>query len=149
MKQHDLGPKAGSKRSSKRVGRGDGSGHGTYSCRGSKGQKARSGGGVGLRFEGGQTPLVKRLPATRGFTNIFKTCYSVVNLRQLRAFEEGSEVTPQILHQAGLISSLKNPVKILGDGELQRPLVVKASRFSEAARKKIEATGGTAEEIRG
>jgi large subunit ribosomal protein L15 len=89
MKQHDLGPKAGSKRSSKRVGRGDGSGHGTYSCRGSKGQKARSGGGVGLRFEGGQTPLVKRLPATRGFTNIFKTCYSVINLRQLRAFEEG------------------------------------------------------------
>lgn len=149
MKQHDLGPKAGSKHSRKRVGRGNGSRHGTYSCRGNKGQKARSGGGVGLRFEGGQTPLVKRLPAIRGFTNIFKTSYSVVNLRQLAAFEEGFEVTPQILHQAGLISTLKDPVKILGDGELQHALVIKASRFSETARKKIEATGGTAEEIRG
>ncbi len=147
MKQHDLGPAAGSKRDRKRVGRGDGSGHGTYSCRGSKGQKARSGGGVGLRFEGGQTPLVKRLPSKRGFTNIFKTNYSVVNLRQLRVFGEGAEVTPQSLHEAGLVSSLKNPVKVLGDGELQHPLVVKASRFSEAARKKIEASGGRAEEI--
>ena len=147
MKQHDLGPAAGSKRPRKRVGRGDGSGHGTYSCRGSKGQKARSGGGVGLRFEGGQTPLVKRLPSKRGFTNIFKVNYSVVNLRQLRVFGEGAEVTPQTLHAAGLVPSLKDPVKILGDGELRHPLVVKASRFSEAARKKIEASGGTAEEI--
>ncbi len=147
MKQHDLGPAAGSKRPRKRVGRGDGSGHGTYSCRGSKGQKARSGGGVGLRFEGGQTPLVKRLPSKRGFTNIFKVNYSVVNLRQLRVFGEGAEVTPQTLRAAGLVSSLKDPVKILGDGELRHPLVVKASRFSEAARKKIEASGGTAEEI--
>jgi large subunit ribosomal protein L15 len=147
MKQHDLGPAAGSRRGRKRIGRGDGSGHGTYSCRGSKGQNSRSGGGVGLRFEGGQTPLVKRLPATRGFTNIFKTNYSVVNLRQLRAFGEGAEVTPQSLHEAGLISSLKNPVKILGDGDLRHPLVVKASRFSETARRKIEASGGRAEEI--
>lgn len=147
MKQHALGPAAGSKRGRKRIGRGDGSGHGTYSCRGSKGQKARAGGGVGLRFEGGQTPLVKRLPSRRGFTNIFKTSYAVVNLRQLGVFGEGAEVTPQSLHEAGLISSLKTPVKILGDGELQHSLVVKASRFSEAARKKIEASGGRAEEI--
>ncbi len=147
MKQHDLGPAAGSKRDRKRIGRGDGSKHGTYSCRGSKGQKARSGGGVGLRFEGGQTPLVKRLPSRRGFTNIFKTNYAVVNLRQLSVFGEGAEVTPQSLHEAGLVSSLETPVKILGDGELQHSLVVKASRFSEAARKKIEASGGRAEEI--
>ena len=147
MKQHDLGPAPRSKRKPKRVGRGDGSGHGTYSCRGSKGQKARSGGGVGLRFEGGQTPLVKRLPSTRGFTNIFKTEYAIVNLRQLNLFGEGTEVTPQSLHQAGLVSSLKSPVKVLGGGELRHSLIVKASRFSEAARKKIEASGGRAEEI--
>jgi large subunit ribosomal protein L15 len=147
MKQHDLGPKAGSKRGRKRVGRGDGSGHGTYSCRGSKGQKSRSGGGVGLRFEGGQTPLVKRLPSTRGFTNIFKTDYTLVNLRRLRIFEEGAEVTPQRLLDAGLVPSLKKPIKVLGDGELQRPLVVKANKFSQTARQKIEASGGKAEEI--
>ena len=147
MKQHDLGPKAGSKRGRKRVGRGDGSGHGTYSCRGCKGQKSRSGGGVGLRFEGGQTPLVKRLPSTRGFTNIFKTDYTLVNLRRLRIFEEGAEVTPQSLLDAGLVPSLKKPIKVLGDGELQRPLVVKANKFSQTAKQKIEASGGKAEEI--
>ncbi len=147
MKQHDLGPKVGSKRGRKRVGRGDGSGHGTYSCRGCKGQKSRSGGGVGLRFEGGQTPLVKRLPSTRGFTNIFKTDYTLVNLRRLRIFEEGAEVTPQSLLDAGLVPSLKKPIKVLGDGELQRPLVVKANKFSQTAKQKIEASGGKAEEI--
>lgn len=147
MRQHDLGPKAGSKRSRKRVGRGDGSGHGTYSCRGCKGQKSRSGGGVGLRFEGGQTPLVKRLPAQRGFTNIFKIDYALVNLHRLRIFEEGIEVTPQRLLDAGLVSSLKKPIKVLGDGELQRPLVVRANKFSQTAKKKIEASGGKAEEI--
>lgn len=147
MRQHDLGPKAGSKRGRKRVGRGDGSGHGTYSCRGCKGQKSRSGGGVGLRFEGGQTPLVKRLPSLRGFTNIFKIDYALVNLRRLRIFEEGIEVTPQRLLDAGLVSSLKKPIKVLGDGELQHPLVVRANKFSQTAKKKIEASGGKAEEI--
>ncbi len=147
MRQHDLGPKAGSKRGRKRVGRGDGSGHGTYSCRGCKGQKSRSGGGVGLRFEGGQTPLVKRLPSLRGFTNIFKIDYALVNLHRLRIFEEGIEVTPQRLLDAGLVSSLKKPIKVLGDGELQRPLVVRANKFSQTAKKKIEASGGKAEEI--
>ncbi|MGB2584496.1 MAG: 50S ribosomal protein L15 [Dehalococcoidia bacterium] len=147
MRQHDLGPKAGSKHGRKRVGRGDGSGHGTYSCRGCKGQKSRSGGGVGLRFEGGQTPLVKRLPSLRGFTNIFKTDYALVNLHRLRIFEEGIEVTPQRLLDAGLVSSLKKPIKVLGDGELQHPLVVRANKFSQTAKKKIEASGGKAEEI--
>lgn len=147
MRQNELKPKAGSKSPRKRIGRGIGSGHGTYSCRGSKGQKSRSGGGVGLRFEGGQTPLVKRLPHTRGFTNIFKKEYSLVNLRRLRMFDEGTEVTPAEMVAAGLVSSLKKPVKILGDGELERSLIVKANKFSSTARKKIEAAGGRVEEI--
>jgi large subunit ribosomal protein L15 len=147
MRQNELKPKAGSKSPRKRIGRGIGSGHGTYSCRGSKGQKSRSGGGVGLRFEGGQTPLVKRLPHTRGFTNIFKKEYALVNLRRLRMFDEGTEVTPAEMVAAGLVSSLKKPVKILGDGELERSLVVKANKFSSTARRKIEAAGGRVEEI--
>jgi large subunit ribosomal protein L15 len=102
---------------------------------------------VGLRFEGGQTPLVKRLPSQRGFTNIFKIDYALVNLHRLRIFEEGIEVTPQRLLDAGLVSSLKKPIKVLGDGELQRPLVVRANKFSQTAKKKIEASGGKAEEI--
>jgi len=147
MRQHDLRQSAGAKHRRKRVGRGDGSGHGTYSCRGSKGQNARSGGGVGLRFEGGQTPLVKRLPSIRGFTNIFKTDYALVNVKQLQIFEDGAEVTPQKLLEARLVPSLKRPIKILGDGELQRSLVVKAAKFTQTAKRKIEASGGTAEEI--
>ena len=147
MKQNDLSPSPWSKRNRKRIGRGDGSGHGTYSCRGLKGQKSRAGPGIALRFEGGQTPLVKRLPGRRGFTNIFKTDYAIVNVQQLNIFDQESEVTPQKLLEAGLISSLKKPIKILGDGELQHPLVVKANKFSQAARSKIEAAGGRAEEI--
>ena len=147
MKQNELSPSPWSKRKRKRIGRGDGSGHGTYSCRGLKGQKSRAGPGIALRFEGGQTPLVKRLPGRRGFTNIFKTDYAIVNVQQLNIFDQESEVTPQKLVEAGLISSLKKPIKILGDGELQHPLVVKANKFSQAARSKIEAVGGTAEEI--
>jgi large subunit ribosomal protein L15 len=147
MRQNELRPASGSKHSRKRVGRGDGSGHGTYSCRGLKGQKSRSGAGIALRFEGGQTPLVKRLPHKRGFTNIFKTYYNLVKLQQLDVFEPDTEVTPQMLLDAGLIPSLKKPVKILGEGELQYSLVVKANKFSESARRKIEAAGGRAEEI--
>jgi len=147
MRQNELSPVSGSKHSRKRIGRGDGSGHGTYSCRGLKGQKSRSGPGIALRFEGGQTPLVKRLPHKRGFTNIFKTDYILVKLQQLDVFEQDTEVTPQMLLDAGLISSLKKPVKILGDGELQYSLVVKANKFSGSARRKIEAAGGRAEEI--
>ena len=147
MKQNELSPSPGSKHTRKRVGRGDGSGHGTYSCRGLKGQKSRSGPGIALRFEGGQTPLVKRLPHKRGFTNIFKIDYALVKLQRLEVFDENTEITPQTLLDAGLISSLKKPVKILGDGELQRPLVVKANKFSGSAKRKIEAAGGRAEEI--
>ena len=147
MKQNELSPSPGSKHKRKRVGRGDGSGHGTYSCRGLKGQKSRSGPGIALRFEGGQTPLVKRLPHKRGFTNIFKTDYALVKLQRLEVFDQNTEITPQMLLDAGLIPSLKKPVKILGDGELQRPLVVKANKFSGSARSKIEAAGGRAEEI--
>ena len=147
MRQNELSPVSGSKHSRKRVGRGDGSGHGTYSCRGLKGQKSRSGPGIALRFEGGQTPLVKRLPHKRGFTNIFKTDYTLVKLQRLEVFDQDTEVTPQMLFDAGLIRSLKKPVKILGEGELQHPLVVKANKFSESAKRKIEAAGGRAEEI--
>ena len=147
MRQNELSPVSGSKHSRKRVGRGDGSGHGTYSCRGLKGQKSRSGPGIALRFEGGQTPLVKRLPHKRGFTNIFKTDYTLVKLQRLEVFDQNTEVTPQTLFDAGLIPSLKKPIKILGEGELQYPLVVKANKFSESAKSKIEAAGGRAEEI--
>lgn len=147
MKQNELRPSPGSKHSRKRIGRGDGSGHGTYSCRGLKGQKSRSGPGIALRFEGGQIPLVKRLPSKRGFTNIFRTEYTIVNLEKLNIFDQESEITPQKLVDYGLVSSLRKPIKILGNGELQRPLVVKANKFSQAAKKKIEAAGGRAEEI--
>lgn len=147
MRQNELSPSPGSKHAKKRIGRGDGSGHGTYSCRGLKGQKSRSGPGIALRFEGGQTPLVKRLPHKRGFTNIFKTEYTLVKLQRLEVFDQNTEITPQMLLDVGLIHSLNKPVKILGDGELQRPLVVKANKFSESAKRKIEAAGGKAEEI--
>jgi large subunit ribosomal protein L15 len=147
MKQNELSPSPGSKHKRKRIGRGDGSGHGTYSCRGLKGQKSRSGPGIALRFEGGQTPLVKRLPGRRGFTNIFKTEYAVVNLQRLNIFGQDTEVTPQKLVEVGIVPSLKKPIKILGNGELQCPLVVKANKFSQVAKTKIEAAGGRAEEI--
>lgn len=145
--QHTLKPAAGSKHSRKRVGRGDGSGHGTYSGRGLKGQKSRSGGGTRLSFEGGQLPLVKRLPRLRGFFNRFKISYTVVNVGKLNIFEANTEVTPQVLLEAGLIKSTKQTVKVLGDGEIDRPLMVKASKFSAAAKSKIEAAGGKAEGI--
>jgi len=147
MRQDELSPAPGSRHRRKRVGRGDGSGHGTYSCRGSKGQKSRSGGGVHPRFEGGQTPLVKRLPRKRGFTNIFKTEYSVINLRSLGIFTEGDEVTPEKLVSAGLVSSPSKLVKVLGDGDLNHPLVVKAHKFSQKAKEKIKAAGGKIEEV--
>ena len=137
----------GSKHKRKRVGRGVGSGHGTYSCRGLKGQKSRSGGGVHPLFEGGQNPLVKRLPYKRGFTNIFRTEYAIVNLDRLNIFPEGAEVTPEEMVSAGIVKGLKKPIKILGEGELEQRLVVKANKFSETARNKIEAVGGRAEVI--
>jgi len=147
MKQNELRPPAGARHKKKRVGRGNGSGHGTYSGRGCKGQKARSGGGVRLGFEGGQLPLIKRLPGKRGFTNIFKTEYNIVNVGKLDIFPSGTEVTPEELLKVGLIKSLTRPTKILGDGDIHQPLLVKADKFSTAAQRKIVAAGGRIEEI--
>jgi len=149
MRQEYLAPAAGSKRKRKRVGRGLGSGHGRYATRGLKGQNSRSGGGVPLYFEGGQLPLTKRLPTRRGFTNIFKTEYSTVNVGRLNVFEAGSAVDKVLLLGAGLIKSSRKPVKILGAGELSHGLTVIADRFSTVARMKIEAAGGIAEESTG
>ena len=147
MEQNELKPSVGAKHKRKRVGRGDGSGHGTYSGRGCKGQKSRAGGGVRLGFEGGQLPLIRRLPRKRGFVNVFRTEYSIVNVGRLSVFDANAEVTPQKLLSAGLIKSLKQPVKILGDGEIDRPLVVKADKVSSAAKGKIDAAGGRVEGI--
>jgi large subunit ribosomal protein L15 len=147
MKQNELKPPAGSKHKRKRIGRGDGSGHGSYSGQGVKGQKARSGGGVRPGFEGGQLPITKRLPRKRGFTNRFKTEYSIVNLSKLGVFAPGSKVGPQELLEAGLVKSVKQPIKILSDGEINQPLVVRADKFSAAAQRKIVAAGGSIEEM--
>lgn len=146
VKQNELAPPPGSKRKKKRVGRGLGSGHGRYSGRGTKGQKARSGAGIHPYFEGGQLPLVKRLPTKRGFTNIFKEQYSLVNLGKLNVFKLGSVVDRDKLLEAGLIKSAKKPVKILSMGELNQAVIVKADKFSAAAKRKIEAAGGRVEE---
>ncbi len=147
MEQHKLKPPAGAKHKRKRVGRGDGSGHGTYSGRGCKGQKSRAGGGVRLGFEGGQLSLIKRLPRKRGFVNIFRAEHSIVNVGELKVFPPNADVTPKELLEVGLIKSCKKPVKILGDGEIERPLVVKATKFSTAATNKISAAGGKAEAL--
>ena len=147
MRQDELFPAPGSKKRRKQVGRGDGSGHGTYSGRGCKGQKSRSGGKMTRGFEGGQLPLIKRLPQKRGFVNIFRTEYSIVNISELNMFEAGSEVTPERLVAAGVVKSLRHPIKILAEGDINYPLLVKANRFSAAAKAKIEAAGGTVEEV--
>ncbi len=146
MKLHDLRPAPGSVKSRKRRGRGDSSGHGTYSGRGRKGQGARSGGGKGPYFEGGQLPLVRRMPVKRGFTNIFRVEYQPVNVGRLAAlFEADQEITLEALHDRGAIRSLRKPVKILGNGDVDIPLRVSAHAFSSSAREKIEAAGGTVE----
>ena len=147
MKQHELRSPDGAKKMRKRVGRGDGSGHGSYSGKGLKGQKSRSGGGVRPNFEGGQLPLTKALPKIRGFTNIFSKEFSVINLDRLAKFPANSEVTPKVLMEVGAVKNLKKPVKVLGRGELKRPIVVEAHRFSRSARHKIEAAGGSVREI--
>ena len=147
MRQHELAPAPGSRKNRKRVGRGNGSGHGTYSGRGSGGQKSRSGYRIRPGFEGGQLPLIKRLPRKRGFTNIFRIEYSVVSIDKLNMFEAGSEVTPEKLLAAGVVKSLRQPVKILADGNINHPLVVRVNKFSAAAKAKIEAAGGKAEEV--
>ena len=146
MKLHDLRPDAGSKKKRKRVGRGIAAGQGKTAGRGTKGQNARSGGGKGIYFEGGQLPLARRLPYKRGFTNINKVYYKTVNLKQLAEFDFGDEpVTPEVMSAIGLIKKPSDPVVVLGDGEVSASLSVKAHRFSASARKKIVAAGGTVE----
>jgi large subunit ribosomal protein L15 len=146
VKLEELKSPPGANKKVKRVGRGTGSGHGKTSTRGHKGQKARSGGGVRPGFEGGQMPLQRRLPK-RGFTNIFKKEYAIVNIRDLNSFDDGSEINPEVLQNAGLIKSIKDGVKILGDGELEKKLIVRAHKISRQAEEKITARGGRVEVI--
>lgn len=146
MKLEELQSPPGVNKRVKRVGRGPGSGRGKTSTRGHKGQKARAGGGVRPGFEGGQMPLQRRLPK-RGFTNIFKKEYAIVNIRDLNRFEDGSEINPEVLQNAGLINSIKDGVKILGDGELEKKLTVRAHKISRQAEEKIAARGGRVEVI--
>lgn len=146
MKLHELKPSEGSRHVRNRVGRGTSSGNGKTAGRGQKGQKSRSGGGVRLGFEGGQTPLFRRLPK-RGFTNINRKDYAIVNLDSLNVFEDGTEVTPTVLLEKGIINNEKSGVKVLAKGELNKKLTVKAAKFSATAKAAIEAAGGTAEVI--
>jgi large subunit ribosomal protein L15 len=147
VRQNDIAPARGSRKAGKRVGRGDGSGHGSYSGRGCKGQKVRAGYKMRPGFEGGQLPLIERLPRKRGFTNIFRTEYTRVNVGALDKFPSGSEVSPETMLAAGIVKSLRNPIKVLADGDIKFPLTVRAHKFSASARAKIEAAGGTVEEV--
>lgn len=146
MKLNELKPAPGSTTAPKRLGRGTGSGLGKTSGKGHKGARARSGGGKGPGFEGGQMPLTRRVPK-RGFTNVFSKEYATVNVERLDIFEDGSEVTVESLMRAGIIKKTLDGVKILGGGELTRKLTVKADKFTESAKEKIEALGGKAEVI--
>src|SRR5690625_25924 len=146
MKLHELRPNEGSRAKRKRVGRGMASGHGKTSGKGHKGQNARSGGGVRVGFEGGQTPLFQRLPK-RGFTNINRKEYAIVNVETLNRFDEDTEVTPELLVEKEIVRKVKSEVKILGKGTLEKKLHVKAHNFSTSAKEAIEAAGGKTEVI--
>ena len=146
MKLHDMKPAEGARKKRKRVGRGTGSGHGKTSGRGHDGQNARSGGGVRLGFEGGQIPLFQRLPK-RGFTNINRKEYAIVNLETLNRFEDGTEVTPELLIESGIVSNAKSGIKILGNGTLEKKITVKAHKFSASAKEAIEKAGGQTEVV--
>lgn len=147
MKLHELKPAEGSTKKRKRVGRGESSGLGKTSGRGANGQNARSGGGTRPGFEGGQMPLIRRVPK-RGFNNIFRVDYSVVKLEDLNRFEDGAEITPELLIETRLVRKLeKGGVKILGNGSIDKKLTVKAHKFTQSATEKIEAAGGKAEVI--
>ena len=143
MRLVDLRPPGGAKKERKRVGRGIGSGQGKTAGKGSKGQKAR--GHVRPGFEGGQTPLHRRLPQRRGFTNRFKKVYAIVNLEQLEKFDEGTVVAPELLIERGIVKKLEDGLKVLAEGELTKPLTVRAHKFSKAAEEKIRAAGGSTE----
>lgn len=146
MELNNLKPAIGATKNRKRIGRGIGSGHGKTSTKGHKGQKARSGGSIKAGFEGGQMPMQRRLPK-RGFTPLARKEYAIVNLGQLDSFENGSVVDADAMISAGLISGLKDGIKVLADGDITKALTVKAHKFSAAAKEKIEAAGGKAEEI--
>lgn len=146
MDLSQLSPPQGARKKTKRVGRGPGSGHGKTCCRGHKGQKSRSGRKLAPWFEGGQMPLQRRIPK-RGFRNIFKKEYAVVNLKELNRFPSDEVITIEILLQQGLIKKVKDGVKVLALGELEKPLVIEAHKFSKAALEKITAIGGTARVI--
>ena len=141
MKLHELSPKKGSRKRKKRVGRGPGSGHGKTSCRGQKGQNARSGGGPARGFEGGQMPIHRRLPK-RGFTNIFKKEYEIVNIKDLKVFEPNEEIDVEKLRKKGLIDAKGVGVRLLGDGEISYPLFIKVHKASRSAIEKITTNGG-------
>ena len=144
MKLHELKPAAGSRKAPKRIGRGTGSGLGRNAGKGEKGQNARSGGGVRPGFEGGQMPLYRRLPK-RGFTNPFSKEFVSINVDRLNIFENGTEITPEVLLEKRVISKVKDGVKILGNGTLEKSLTVKGCKFSKSAIEKIEAAGGKVE----
>ena len=146
MKLHELQVVEGARHSRKRVGRGTGSGHGKTACKGHKGQNARSGGGVRPGFEGGQTPLFKRLPK-RGFTNVNHKEYAIVNVEDLNVFENDAVVTVESLQEKGLIKKVYNGVKVLGNGKLEKALTVKANKFSKTAEAAITSAGGKIEVI--
>ena len=146
MKLHELRAAEGSKKNRKRRGRGTATGQGKTGGRGMNGQKSRSGGGVRLGFEGGQMPLYRRLPK-RGFTNIWGTEYTTINVKDLNRFEAGTVVTPELLEEVGLVKQVKDGIKILGDGALNNSITVKAHKFTKSAIEKIEAAGGKAEVI--
>ncbi|OCS91929.1 50S ribosomal protein L15 [Caryophanon latum] len=146
MKLHELKPAVGSRKERNRVGRGIGSGNGKTSGRGHKGQNSRSGGGVRPGFEGGQNPLFRRLPK-RGFTNVNRKEYAIVNVETLNRFEDGAEVSAALLLETGVVSNEKAGIKILGNGELTKKLTVKAHKFSASAKEAIEKAGGSIEVI--
>jgi large subunit ribosomal protein L15 len=146
MRIEDLSPAPGSKKSKKRVGRGDGSGHGKTACRGENGQKSRSGGPKGPGFEGGQMPLIRRVPK-RGFHNNFRKEYAEVNLRDLTRIEGKDVITPDVMFDEGIVKKMGAGIKILSVGEIGRAVTIQAHKFSKAAVLKIEAAGGKAEEI--
>ena len=147
MMEHQVVPQKGARRSRKRIGRGDAAGQGSTAGRGMKGQKSRSGKGLRPGFEGGQLPLIKGLPMKRGFTNVFKTYYSLVKLDVLDNFDSGERITPEELLRRGYLRNLRQPVKIVGDGEITKAVTVAAHRFTRSAREKIEAAQGSVEEL--
>lgn len=148
MQQHSLKSPQGSKKNRKRVGRGDSSGSGSYSGKGMKGQKSRSGGGVRPGFEGGQLPLIKKLSALRGFNNIFRREFIPINLNTIsKLYEKDNEISPETLVEKNVLKDTKSPIKILGDGEINFSVKVTAHKFSRSAKDKIIAAGGTVQEL--